>query len=168
MRRLVTSIFVLSFFAYAGGTAAYAQGRGGGHVPDGDQHTGAGTSHSDHGKSSDHDAAGTKDQTVQSRIESNPQLNAKIKNLLPTNMDLKTAAMGFQNLGQFIAALHVYKNLNIPFDQLQAKLTGQPHVSLGKAIQELRPALTDKEAKEAAEKAEKQAKEDTEKTGPLT
>jgi hypothetical protein len=95
---------------------------------------------------------------LESRIESNPQLKAKIESLLPMGMDLKTATMGFRNEGQCVAALNVAKNLNIPFDQLQAKMTGNPQMSLGKAIQALRPNLTDKEADTEADKAEKQAK----------
>jgi len=36
------------------------------------------------------------------------------KALLPPGTDLKTAESGFKSHGQFIAALHVSKNLNIP------------------------------------------------------
>src|SRR5439155_26462097 len=39
-------------------------------------------------------------------------------------LTLQAASAGFKNQGQFIAALHVSHNLNIPFDQLKAKLTG--------------------------------------------
>jgi hypothetical protein len=41
------------------------------------------------------------------------------------------AESGFKNHGQFIAALHVSKNLNIPFDQLKAKMTSSLPMSLG-------------------------------------
>src|SRR5262249_35123334 len=34
------------------------------------------------------------------------------------------AAYGFKNLGQFVAATNVAKNLGIPFDQLKLKMTG--------------------------------------------
>ena len=84
-----------------------------------------------------------------------------------------TAESGFKNPGQFIAALHVSKNLNIPFDQLKAKMIGvtvqangqtttSTPESLGKAIHELRPDMTEDQAKDAAKIAEKQAS-DTEK-----
>ena len=33
-------------------------------------------------------------------------------------------AYGFKNLGQFVAATNVSKNLNIPFDQLKLQMTG--------------------------------------------
>src|SRR6516162_8237310 len=127
MKKLITSLFALSLFAYVSGTAATAQGKGGG---GGGQHVPAGgapqnnSGHTDHGKSADHQGTNTKDQTLESRIESNPQLKAKIESLLPMGMDLKTATMGFKNEGQCVAALNVAKNLNIPFDQLQAKMTG--------------------------------------------
>jgi hypothetical protein len=35
---------------------------------------------------------------------------------------LQTAASGFKNQGQFIAALHVSHNRNIPFDQLKTDM----------------------------------------------
>jgi len=80
------------------------------------------------------------------------------------------AESGFKNQGQFIAALHVSKNLNIPFDQLKAKVTGvavqangqtttSTPMSLGKAIRELRPDMTADQANDAAKLAEKQATE---------
>jgi hypothetical protein len=47
---------------------------------------------------------------------------------------LARAAIEFRNEGQFIAALHISPNLNIPFDQLKAKMTGDPSMSPGKAI----------------------------------
>ena len=72
-------------------------------------------------------------------------------------MTLDQAAAGFKNQGQFIAALHVSKNLNIPFDKLKAEMTGGDHDSLGKAIQDLQPAAN---AKSAAKTAEAQARAD--------
>ena len=97
--------------------------------------------------------------------------------MLPPGTDLKTAESGFKNRGQFIAALHVSKNLNIPFDQLKAKTTGvaatstgqtsSTPMSLGKAIHELRPNMPENQANEEAKRAEKQAMV-TEKTGTTT
>jgi hypothetical protein len=46
-------------------------------------------------------------------------------------------------------------------------MTGNPPMSLGKAIQALRPNLTPKDADAEADKAEKQAK-DTLKTKPIS
>jgi hypothetical protein len=94
-----------------------------------------------------------------SRIEANPKLSAKLQTLLGPNTPLSQAAMGFKNEGQFIAAVHVSHNLNIPFDQLKAKMTGPDPMSLGAAIKALRPEMTDAQAKEAAKKADKEAKE---------
>jgi hypothetical protein len=166
MKRIITSVFVLTFAVCVSGMGAYAQGKGGGHVPGGagEPRTGKGPEHQE----SEHHESGAKaDPNFESRIESNPQLKAHVQSLLPTNMDLKTAAMGFRNEGQFIAALHASKNLNIPFAQLQAKMTGNHPESLGSAIHDLRPSISKEEAKEDAELAEKQAKQ-TEKNKPLT
>jgi hypothetical protein len=53
--------------------------------------------------------------------------------------------------------VHVSKNLGIPFDHLKAKMTGEDAVSLGKAIQELKPEA---EAEAEARKAQQQARQD--------
>ena len=163
MKKLITSALVCTFAAYLSGLSVYAQGRGPSHDP-------AGPVGGAHGNNSDHHAVENKtDGPFESRIESNPQLKSRVAALLPAGMDLKTAAMGFRNQGQFIAALHVSKNLNIPFDQLKAKLTGDHSESLGKAIHDLRPDFSEMDAKAQADIAEKQAK-DTQKTttSPLT
>jgi hypothetical protein len=55
--------------------------------------------------------------------------------------------------------LHVSKNLNIPFDELSAKLTGDNKMSLGQAIHELRPDLNPQAANNEAKRAEQQAKQ---------
>ena len=167
MRKTLASAFILFMFVLSG-TVVFAQGRGPSHVPAGPVGGGPRTStgstgtndHTEHGKSADHQGADNKGTTnFESRIENNPQLMSRLQSLLPMGTDLKTAAMGFRNQGQFIAALHVSKNLNIPFDQLKAKMTGDHPESLGKAIQELRPTMSEKDAKAAEDTAEKQTKE---------
>jgi hypothetical protein len=94
---------------------------------------------------------------IATKIASHPQLAAKLTPLLPTGMTLQTAAAGFKNQGQFIAALHVSKNLNIPFTKLKAEMTGKNHDSLGQAIHQLRP---DADATRSAKQAESEAAED--------
>jgi|RhiMethySRZTD1v2_1073278.scaffolds.fasta_scaffold1010108_1 hypothetical protein len=100
---------------------------------------------------------------VGSRIESNTALAAKLKPLLPEDTTLSQASAGFKNQGQFIAALHVAQNLNVPFDQLKARMTGTESMSLGAAIHAVKPELTQTQANTEAKKAEKEAKE-TERT----
>ena len=75
-------------------------------------------------------------------------------------MTLQTASAGFKNQGLFIAALHVSHNLNIPFDQLKAKLTGPGAESLGKAIHDLRPNLNKHTVKSDVKLAHQQAETD--------
>lgn len=72
--------------------------------------------------------------------------------------DLKTACSGFKDLGQCVAALHVAKNLNLNFSDLQSKMTGTNAVSLGKAIESLVDPNVN--AKSEAKKANKQASQD--------
>jgi hypothetical protein len=181
MTRTISIFSGLTVVIYLSAFSALAQGKGqvqgrGPAVATGQNRVAS----SDHGpaKTTDHGSANTdskdhngshegeklsKDQAIVDHITRNPELNDRIAKLLPPQMDLATAAMGFKNQGQFIAALHVAKNLNIPFDQLKAKMTGPGSESLGKAIHELLPTLPEKQVHIEAEKAEEQAKL-TEKT----
>jgi len=99
-----------------------------------------------------------KHDKVFDHIQRNPALAERVRRLLPVGTNLQTASEGFKNEGQFIAALHVSRNLNIPFQQLKSKMTGTHPMSLGEAIHELRPNLADRTARREAERAEKEAK----------
>lgn len=81
-------------------------------------------------------------RVIAENIARNPQQEARLKAMLPSGMTLEQASEGFRNQGQFIAALEASKNQNIPFADLKAKMTGDNPVSLGQAVQELRPAET--------------------------
>jgi hypothetical protein len=80
--------------------------------------------------------------------------------------DLKTACSGFKTLGQCIAAMHVAKNLNLSFSDLQSKMTGSNSESLGKAIQDLGGPNVN--AKSEAKKANKQAQQDLNSAEPAS
>ena len=99
-----------------------------------------------------------------SRLAQNPALASQLQKLLPAGTNLQTAASGFKNLGQFVAAVHVAHNLHIPFAQLKAKMTGPDSESLGRAIQDLRPNLSRKTIKSDVKTANAEAKEDIEQT----
>jgi hypothetical protein len=89
----------------------------------------------------------------------NKNLSAKLESLLPAGTDLQTAAQGFKNYGQFVAAVHVSQNLGISFSDLKAKM--MDGASLGAAIKALKPtANSELEAK----KAQKQASQDAANT----
>ena len=106
------------------------------------------------GDSGKHDGGATKPpmMTVAQRIDAHPQLVTQLSPLLPAGVTIDQAAAGFRNQGQFIAALHVSKDLNIPFDQLKTEMTGTDHLSLGKAIQKLDPTANAKAEIKTAEK----------------
>jgi hypothetical protein len=95
--------------------------------------------------------------SIAAKLTRNTQLASKLQALLPPGTDLQQAAQGFKNLGQFVAAVHVSKDLGIPFDQLKAKMTGPGAESLGKAIRDLDPSAN---AKAALKQAEREAKSD--------
>ena len=81
-------------------------------------------------------------RTIAANIARNPQLDTRLKAMLPSGMTMEQAAEGFRNQGQFIAALEASKNQNIAFSDLKAKMTGDNAVSLGQTIQDLRPEQT--------------------------
>jgi hypothetical protein len=83
---------------------------------------------------------GARDETIAARISRNPEQEARLKAMLPSGMTLEQASSGFRNQGQFIAALEASKNQNIPFAKLKAEMTGEHPLSLGQAIQKLKPA----------------------------
>ena len=159
MKRIFTLIFGLSFGLYLSGTAL-AQGKVGGHAPQ--------PAHPDVDNNKTHGKVDAREDGKQgnfiARIQRNPELSEKLQTLLPKtgpNSALAGAAMGFRNEGQFIAALHVSKNLGIPFDQLKAKImSGDPPMKLGQAIHALKPNVTEKDADNEADKAEKEARAD--------
>jgi len=93
-------------------------------------------------------------------VTDNVHLAGQLQPLLPSGITLPIAAAGFENQGQFISALHVAHNLNIPFDQLKSQITGTKAMSLGKAIQRLRPDVDSKAVKDNVKLADKQTERD--------
>ena len=123
-----------------------------------------------HGQSHAEETAPTKDSDrsadFESRLASNSKLSSRLQSLLPPNTALQTAALGFKSQGQFIAALHVSHNLNIPFDQLKTEMITK-HDSLGAAIRDLRPDLDSKQVTSNVKLAERQAKTDVQESNEI-
>jgi hypothetical protein len=117
----------------------------------------------DRGSNAGHGSGASAD--VGLRVSQNAGLSTQLQPLLPAGATLSGAAAGFRNQGQFIAALHVAHNLNIPFDQLKTKMTGTGAVSLGKAIEELRPSLNGQAVKDNTKLADRQAARDLAQSG---
>jgi len=108
-------------------------------------------------------------------LTQNTKLSSNLSSLLPAGTDLQTASSGFKNLGQFVAAVHVSHNLDIPFDQLKctehATTDACPNMngpakgsSLGGAIQTLKPSTTSSDTKAAVKQAKKEASHDISST----
>lgn len=153
-RMILSAAALLAFAAMPVVTCAqHGHGAGGanGMGNASDAHGNSSSSNSHSGQSS----GGNK--TVADKLSNNTQLAQKLQGLLPPGTNLQDAAMGFKNLGQFVAAVHVSNNLGIPFDQLKMQMIGPPKESLGKAIQALKP---DAKSKTEASTAKKQAKQD--------
>ena len=149
MKSVISSVAFVACFSLS--TSVLAQGRGqAGGPPVG------------HGGGIGH-AANSRTETkahVGQKISEHPKLASKLQSLLPAGTNLDGAASGFKNAGQFVAAVHVSHNLNIPFDQLKEKMITD-HKSLGGAIRELKPDMTKDAANDEAQKAVTQAKEET-------
>jgi hypothetical protein len=77
------------------------------------------------------------DSRLGERIQANPALVARLQPLIPDDMTLMEAAIGFATEAQFIAALYLSRNLEIPFHTLQAAAVSSE--TLGKAVRALRP-----------------------------
>ncbi|MGH9200985.1 MAG: hypothetical protein ACRD2A_07095 [Vicinamibacterales bacterium] len=90
----------------------------------------------------------------------NPVLAERLSSRLPSGLELNTAASDFRNLGQFVAALNVSRNLNVPFAELKPRVTGVNSVSLGEAIHQLRPDLDSGVIRSGVKQAEREAKRD--------
>jgi hypothetical protein len=68
----------------------------------------------------------------------NPKLESRLRPLLPPDMTMRQAAKGFVSQTQFVSAVHVSRNLDIPFGDLKAKILND-RLTLGQAIQVMRP-----------------------------
>jgi hypothetical protein len=78
---------------------------------------------------------------VQEKLVRNKELTRELQTRL-SGEDVVSAAEGFKDLPQFVAAAHVSHNLRIPFAALKAKLLAAKRTGLRQAIQELRPAAS--------------------------
>ena len=90
------------------------------------------------------------DNPVAQKLSTKPKLLNKVTNSLPPGTDLNAATAGFKNFGQFVAAVNVSNNLGIEFGDLKAAMTGttlageptgEGTLSLGQAIQTLKPGV---------------------------
>ena len=105
---------------------------------------------------------------VQQKLQKNTQLASKLEGRLPAGTNLLEAAEGFRNLGQFVAAVNVSKNLGIPFEQLKMRMV-EDRMSLGQAIKVERPlANTDYELRRAESDADKLIRTDPTLTSTTT
>ncbi|HEU5403941.1 MAG TPA: hypothetical protein VFU86_21480 [Terriglobales bacterium] len=170
--KLFVAVLALSSFAFAqhgGGRPADAgAGAGGMGMGSSTGHPGGMGSDMGPGMSAGHDANGSMGHSGSSMssasgksasdlLTQNTKLSSNLQKLLPQGMTPQDACSGFKNLGQCVAAIHVSHNLDIPFADLKAKTTGSGSVSLGKAIETLKPGTN---GKTESKKGQKQANED--------
>jgi len=87
---------------------------------------------------------------VQQKLQRNTNLAGKLETRLPKGTDLMTAAEGFRNLGQFVAAVNVSNNLGIDFVNLKTSMVDDG-LSLGQAIQTWKPTANSTQQASLAE-----------------
>jgi hypothetical protein len=101
---------------------------------------------------------------VQQQLQRNTHLADKLQGRLPAGTNVVTASSGFRNLGQFVAAVNVSNNLGVPFAQLKTRMVDRK-MSLGQAIQDLRPTV---DSQFVARRAERDADGIIRSTGETT
>jgi hypothetical protein len=164
---LTWSLMLAAALAFS--ASAFAQHAGGGGRPAGvgpgsaGAPSGVGSEAS--GRPSDAGSSGMGHSSVASQSPTNVLDNSHVTTALTNALtksgvtipggNLQTACSGFKTLGECVAALHVAKNLNLSFSDLQSKMASE---SLGKAIQDLGGPNVN--AKSEAKKAKKQANAD--------
>jgi hypothetical protein len=129
----------------------------------------AGVGATPHGVSA-HPASPTKGSTGGQKspsqlLQQNKNLSSKLNAILAkqglTTSQIQQAPNGFKNLGQFVAAVHVSQNLDIPFTALKGDISKGD--SLGQAIHSLKP---DVDSQAESKKGLKQANEDIKESQP--
>jgi len=84
---------------------------------------------------------------VQQKLQRNTKLASKLESRLPKGTDLMTAADGFRNLGQFVAAVNASYNHDLDFTKLKTAMVDDG-MSLGQAMKEQRPRTVTKDARQ--------------------
>jgi cation transport regulator ChaB len=93
-------------------------------------------------------------------FDRNPYLSSILKPILPPHTTIMEAAAGFKNERQFIAALHLSSNMNVSFDKIKKRMTGEHRMSLLDSVRDIYPDMTKNLAKAEVNKAEQQARDD--------
>lgn len=95
-----------------------------------------------HGKATAKSNSKTTTPTNATNLPRNPRLVERLRVLLnlPAGTDMTPYAADFKNQGQFVAAVHVSNNLGITFTELKTLMVNDG-LSLGQAIQKLRPGV---------------------------
>ena len=177
MKRIVVTFTLAAAAAWMLAIPLAAQSNGHGHP--------GGAAAGSMGGGHDADASGNSgskmsgQRTPSELLMQKTQLASKLSSLLPPGTNLQTAAGGFKNLGQFVAAVHVSHNLGIPFAQLkctelatkdactttngtttETMTVPSKSSSLGQAIHTLKPSLSASDSQSAAKQAKKNASAD--------
>ena len=185
MKRIFVTITLAAAAAWILAIPAAGQGRSQGHPGGGSAAAGSMGASGTHGNSASaggsHGSSNPMTSTDPgSVLQHNSNLTTKLESLTgATNLtDLEADAKAFKNFGQFVAAAHVSKNLNVPggFAALMCDMTATgatvggktatcsntTKMSLGKAVQTLDPRA---DAKSESKKATQQAKQDVNESG---
>jgi hypothetical protein len=101
-------------------------------------------------------------------VMENPAIAARIQPLLPAGMNLREAATGFRSQAEFLEAVHLSHNLDIPFDRVKTEITAGGRRPLTQSIHALRPGLSRESIKQHAFRAERETKFDLQARAPAS
>lgn len=102
-------------------------------------------------------------------LRNNPQLGQRLQQLIPGEMTPQQAAVGYYDVGHFVAAVHASHDLGIPFADFKCTELGGKYCSpetkakpmtLENVILSLKPGTNKKAAKTATKTAEHESKAD--------
>ncbi len=175
MKRLSVPFLALATLLFLGSSAYAQHGRGPGATPGAT----AASSHSDASSHSGSGNSGSMDsgkKAPDQLLSQNTKLSDNLSKLLPTGVTAQQACNGFKNLGQCVAAIHVSQNVGLDFNALKCDMTGtaatptatcptntsSKKLSLGQAIDTLKPGT---DSKSESEEAMKQAHQDIKGSG---
>jgi hypothetical protein len=102
------------------------------------------------------------------QVIENPAIAARIQPLLPSGMGLREAVVGFRNQAEFLEAVHVSHDLDIPFHRVKLEMTAGPRHPLADTIHALRPGLSRESAKSHSHRVERETNFDLQARAPAS
>jgi hypothetical protein len=92
------------------------------------------------------------DQSLAERIATNPALASRLRALLPSELSVIEAAVGFSTETQLLTTLHLARRLDVPFTRLRTEARALDRKGLLGVVRSLRPHEDEHAVVRAAER----------------